>query len=98
VIAAQGGTPRRMITSAADEHRPNWSLDGASIYFSSTESGRSEVWRVSFGSGGPAAQVTTAGGYEGREGRNGRMHPGDCDAVSDCRTPRGFIFLTPTMR
>jgi WD40-like Beta Propeller Repeat len=60
-----------MTFNASDEYRPSWSHDGAWIYFSSTQGGRSEIWRMPFGSSGPARQITTTGAFEGREGPDG---------------------------
>ena len=46
VIAADGGTPRRMTNHPADDIYPSWSRDGPWIYFASDRSGRYEVWKI----------------------------------------------------
>jgi Tol biopolymer transport system component/predicted Ser/Thr protein kinase len=48
LIDADGGTPRRLMTQAGDEHTPTWSHDGRWIYFASEQGGTArDVWRVS---------------------------------------------------
>jgi Tol biopolymer transport system component/DNA-binding winged helix-turn-helix (wHTH) protein len=47
-----------------------WSLDGSAYYYTSTRSGRAEVWRVPRG-GGPSQQVTRDGGICGFESPRG---------------------------
>jgi len=71
VVGALGGAPRRMTTHPWSEHRPSWSRDGAWIYFTSTKTGRAEIWRVP-SAGGEGVQVTSAGGYEVRESADSR--------------------------
>lgn len=55
ITAATPGARPRMIS--AEGSTPRWAPDGKSIYFSSSRSGSSQVWRVSV-SGGAATQVT----------------------------------------
>lgn len=50
-----------MTKSAGNDTRPSWSHDGKWIYFSSTRSGVSQVWKMP-AAGGPAEQVTRNGG------------------------------------
>jgi Tol biopolymer transport system component len=71
VIDADGGALRRVTRSPAFDSVPSWSRDGRWIYFSSTRTGRSEVWRVS-PEGGVEEQVTREGGYFARESVDGR--------------------------
>src|SRR5690606_21628025 len=49
--------PRRLTTHPEQDHSPQWSQDGKYIYFLSTRSGSSQVWRIP-SSGGEAQQVT----------------------------------------
>lgn len=55
--AVAGGPARRLTTHEANDTSPAWSADGAWIYFLSTRSGQSQVWRMS-PSGGEAESVT----------------------------------------
>ena len=50
-------TPRRLTQHASNDSNPRWSRDGRNIYFLSTRSGSSQVWRLSL-DGGEAMQVT----------------------------------------
>jgi hypothetical protein len=50
---------------------PSWSRDGKWIYFTSDRTGRWEIWRTA-AQGGPAEQITTAGGYVALESRDGK--------------------------
>ena len=62
-----GSNVRRMTTSPDADTEPHWSADGKWIYFSSTRSGSSQVWRID-PRGGEAEQVTKlpldVGGYK----------------------------------
>jgi dipeptidyl aminopeptidase/acylaminoacyl peptidase len=49
--------PRKLTTSKGNSTSPRWSADGKWLYFLSTRSGSSQVWRL-FGQGGEAQQVT----------------------------------------
>ena len=49
--------PRRLTRDPANDTNPRWSPDGRSLYFLSTRSGTSQVWRLSL-DGGEAMQVT----------------------------------------
>ena len=51
------GDTHRLTTHAANDTDPAWSADGKSVYFLSTRSGTSQVWRIATG-GGEAVQVT----------------------------------------
>lgn len=71
VIDTLDRSQRRLTASSSDEEMPAWSRDGKSLYFSSTRSGRSEVWQIAFPPSGQAHQVTTAGGFAARESLDG---------------------------
>ncbi len=51
------GEARRLTTQGTGSTSPRWSPDGRSLFFLSTRSGSSQVWRLDFG-GGEAVQVT----------------------------------------
>ena len=51
------GETSQLTTHSANDTDPAWSADGKSVYFLSTRSGTSQVWRISLG-GGEAMQVT----------------------------------------
>jgi dipeptidyl aminopeptidase/acylaminoacyl peptidase len=51
------GMVRRLTTHDANDTQPRWSTDGASLYFLSTRSGSSQVWRLSM-AGGEPEQIT----------------------------------------
>ncbi len=50
---------------------PSWSHDSQWIYYCSNRTGRQEVWRVA-AEGGKSEQVTSTGGFEAQESRDGR--------------------------
>jgi dipeptidyl aminopeptidase/acylaminoacyl peptidase len=59
-LAADGtaaGEPRRLTSDPASDHTPRWSPDGASLFFLSSRSGSSQVWRLPL-AGGEAVRVT----------------------------------------
>ena len=51
------GAPRRLTDGKASDSSPRWSPDGRTLYFISTRSGSSQVWRLA-SSGGEAERVT----------------------------------------
>ena len=57
LVATDGGEPRRLTSHTAGDYHPRWSADGTSIYFLSSRSGSSQLWRIPLG-GGEAAPVT----------------------------------------
>ena len=57
VAAADGSSVRRLTTSDAGDTQPRWAPDGSALYFVSTRSGSSQVWRLPL-AGGEAEQVT----------------------------------------
>src|SRR5688500_2726423 len=50
-LNAKDGTPRRLTQNAANDSTPRWSADSQYIYFLSTRSGSSQVWRLQLGGG-----------------------------------------------
>ena len=52
-----GGEPRQLTTHEANDTKPAWSSDGRFVYFLSSRSGSSQVWRLAPG-GGEAQAVT----------------------------------------
>jgi WD40-like Beta Propeller Repeat len=50
----------------------SWSRDGRWIYFVSNRSGGPQIWKVP-SEGGPAAQLTIAGGFDPHESPDGRF-------------------------
>jgi dipeptidyl aminopeptidase/acylaminoacyl peptidase len=56
-LNTKGATPRRLTANPANDTSPRWSPDGQSIFFLSTRSGSSQVWRLQL-AGGEATQVT----------------------------------------
>ena len=72
VVGANGGTPRRMTTDPAEDKWPAWSHDGKWIYFSSTRSGREEIWKMPSG-GGDAIQITRNAGDSPQESSDGKF-------------------------
>ena len=56
-LATKGAQPRRLTTDPENDSSPQWTSDGSEIYFLSTRSGSSQVWRLP-AAGGEAMQVT----------------------------------------
>jgi dipeptidyl aminopeptidase/acylaminoacyl peptidase len=50
VVDAAGGAPARLTTDPASDTSPVWSADGTSVWFLSSRSGSSQVWRATLGS------------------------------------------------
>jgi len=50
--------PRRLTLESTDDSSPHWGPDSRTIYFLSTRTGSSQVWRLRF-DGGEATQVTS---------------------------------------
>jgi dipeptidyl aminopeptidase/acylaminoacyl peptidase len=57
-LKAKDGEPRRLTENSANDSSPRWAPDSRTIYFLSTRSGSSQVWRLSL-DGGESAQVTS---------------------------------------
>jgi len=71
-INANGGTPRRLTDNTAEDKWPYWSHDGKWIYFTSTRSGREEIWKMP-SVGGEALQITRNSGDEPKESPDGKF-------------------------
>ena len=56
-LATKGAQPRRLTTHPENDSSAEWTLDGREIYFLSTRSGSSQVWRLP-ANGGEAIRVT----------------------------------------
>ncbi len=72
VVSVNGGVPRRMTKDPAEDKWPYWSHDGKWIYFSSTRSGREEIWKMPSG-GGEAVQITRNSGDIPQESADGKF-------------------------
>jgi len=72
VVSVNGGVPRRMMTDPAEDKWPYWSHDGKWIYFSSTRSGREEIWKMP-STGGDAVQITRNSGDTPNESPDGKF-------------------------
>ena len=57
-VRVDGREHRRLTAHEAADQTPRWSPDGKAIYFLSTRSGSSQIWRIDT-SGGEAQQVTS---------------------------------------
>jgi dipeptidyl aminopeptidase/acylaminoacyl peptidase len=56
-LSAPHGMPRQLTSSGTSDFDPRWSGDGHTLYFLSTRSGSTQVWRIAL-QGGEAQQVT----------------------------------------
>ena len=56
-LADKTPTPRRLTQNEAQDTSPRWASDSRTLYFLSTRSGQSQVWRLTL-MGGEAARVT----------------------------------------
>src|SRR5512147_1376743 len=57
LAATDGSSTKQLTTHLENDAEPEWSADGAWIYFTSSRSGSSQVWRIR-PSGGEAEMVT----------------------------------------
>src|SRR5215207_2788403 len=57
LASVDGTSVRRLTTHPENDNEPRWSPDGRFIYFMSSRSGSSQVWRIGV-AGGEAEQVT----------------------------------------
>lgn len=71
-----------------DNNAPNWSRDGASLYFSSNRTGEWQVWRRELSSGRDE-QITHHGGYAANESYDGKT-------LYYTKQDRGGIWSTST--
>jgi len=55
--AGDGAKPRRLTQNSASDTHPRWSIDGSNIYFLSSRTGSTQIWRLPM-SGGEAVQIT----------------------------------------
>jgi Tol biopolymer transport system component/serine/threonine protein kinase len=74
VVASDGGYPRRVAPSQAEDMGPRWSSDGLSIYFSSNRSGAWQIWKAAADGAGRPVQVTRMGGFGAIEGPGGYLY------------------------
>jgi Tol biopolymer transport system component len=73
LVESKGGTPHPLATGGASEDGvPSFSHDGRWVYFTSTRTGRAEVFRVPF-AGGSGVPVTHAGGSYALESPDGKV-------------------------
>ena len=56
-VGVDGTDPRRLTTHEGGDFNPRWSADGTEIFFLSTRSGSSQVWKIPL-AGGEARQVS----------------------------------------
>ena len=56
-LDASSPKPRRLTQHPANDNHARWSADGASIYFLSTRSGKSQIWRLPL-AGGESVQIS----------------------------------------
>ena len=72
VVSVNGGAPRRITTDSAEDKWPYWSHDGKWIYFSSTRSGREEIWKMP-SNGGETVQITRNTGDKPQESQDNKF-------------------------
>jgi dipeptidyl aminopeptidase/acylaminoacyl peptidase len=70
-IGVNGSGLRQITHHPSDDFLPRWSRDGRLIYFTSSRTGRNEIWRVP-AAGGIEQQVTREGGSYPDESFDGR--------------------------
>lgn len=70
-ISSDGGKMTQLISDQFDNFNATWSRDGRWMYFTSTRTGREEIWKMPAG-GGPPFQVTHNGGVKGIESEDGK--------------------------
>ena len=71
LISAQGGQPKQLTNTPYNKAAPCFSRDGKWIYFGSTYSGDSQVWKLP-AKGGDAVQVTRKSGSNPLESMDGK--------------------------
>jgi len=65
LAATDGSSVKQLTTNAENDQDPQWSADGAWIYFRSSRSGSSQVWRIRPGGGEAEAVTRLAADVEG---------------------------------
>jgi Tol biopolymer transport system component/DNA-binding winged helix-turn-helix (wHTH) protein len=71
VMSADGTRSRVLVPDGEGNQFPTWSRDGRWIYFSSSRTGRSQIWKAP-SQGGTAVQVTRDGGWCLKESPDGK--------------------------
>jgi len=64
IVPLMGGVPRQLTTEGQNT-RPRWSPDGNAIYFVSSRSGESQIWRMSPSGGSQLAVTSLVTGADG---------------------------------
>ena len=72
VANVETGDYRKLTTGTTNDTAPRWSHDGKWIYFESEREDGPQIWRIS-AAGGPATQLTRAGGVVALESVDGRL-------------------------
>ena len=87
LVAAQGGSARRLTCAAVEASRPRLAPDGATVAFVAAEDGPSEVYALSL-SGGPAQRLT----FQSARCAVVGWHPrtGEIIYASTAQQPTGF--------
>jgi Tol biopolymer transport system component len=81
LVNSTGGVATAITNERGIRFGGGWSQDGTGYYYTSTRSGRSEVWKTPR-SGGAAKQVTVAGGQCGFESPGGVFYYWGLDGAS----------------
>ena len=87
LVSVDGTGLRRLTSHTADDSNPRWSPDGKSIWFLSTRSESTQVWRIAV-DGGEAEQITDQPLDVGNlvVSRNGNHLAFTMDVFLDCNT------------
>ncbi|HEX6398616.1 MAG TPA: hypothetical protein VFZ95_14425, partial [Steroidobacteraceae bacterium] len=84
-LEVDAAKPRRLTQNSANDTHPRWSVDGTNIYFLSSRTGSTQIWRLPM-SGGEALQITDypldVGSFKFSSG-GGRLALG-MDVFPDC--------------
>jgi Tol biopolymer transport system component len=71
LMDSDGSRQIRLTIDSSNNSIPTWSHDRKYIYFTSDRTGAWQIWRQP-ADGGPAAQITSHGGFAGWESKDGR--------------------------